>query len=75
MPAVMMIGGEFNTPADWVRAGNAITTIDAFAAAHHGNAPVFVFADAVGTFHNDTECVIGPRAMPLTISPKTLCRI
>lgn len=61
MPAVMMIGGEFNTPADWVRAGNAITTIDAFAAAHHGNAPVFVFADAVGTFHNDTECVNGPR--------------
>ncbi|MGB3480843.1 MAG: alpha/beta hydrolase-fold protein [Mycobacterium sp.] len=61
LPAVMMIGGEFNTPADWVRAGNAITTIDTFAAAHHGNAPVFVFADAVGTFHNDTECVNGPR--------------
>jgi len=57
----MMIGGEFNTPADWVRAGNAITTIDTYAAAHHGNAPVFVFADAVGTFHNDTECVNGPR--------------
>jgi S-formylglutathione hydrolase FrmB len=61
LPTVMMIGGEFNTPADWVRAGNAISTIDGFAAAHQGNAPVFVFADAVGTFHNDTECVNGPR--------------
>jgi S-formylglutathione hydrolase FrmB len=57
----MMIGGEFNTPADWIRTGNAIKTIDAFAAAHDGNAPVFVFVDSGGTFNNDTECVNGPR--------------
>lgn len=61
LPAVVMIGGEFNTPADWLRAGNAINTLDAYAAAHQGNAPVTVFADVVGTFHNDTECVNGPR--------------
>ncbi|MET0901394.1 MAG: alpha/beta hydrolase-fold protein [Mycobacterium sp.] len=61
LPAVMMIGGEFNTPADWVRAGNAISTVDAFAATHGGHAPVLVFVDAAGTFHNDTECVNGPR--------------
>ncbi|WP_236950104.1 alpha/beta hydrolase-fold protein [Mycobacterium sp. MS1601] len=61
LPTVVMIGGEFNTPADWMRAGNAITTLDTFAAAHHGNAPVVLFVDAVGTFHNDTECVNGPR--------------
>ncbi|MFZ3292827.1 MAG: esterase family protein, partial [Mycobacterium sp.] len=29
LPTVMMIGGEFNTPADWLRAGNAVKTIDA----------------------------------------------
>ena len=46
LPTVMMIGGEFNTPADWLRAGDAVTTIDKFAAAHGGNAPVFVFVDA-----------------------------
>lgn len=46
LPTVMMIGGEFNTPADWLRAGNAVTTIDEFAAAHGGNAPVFVFVDS-----------------------------
>lgn len=61
LPTVMMIGGEFNTPADWLRAGNAIASIDGYAAAHHGNAPVFVFVDSGGAFNNDTECVNGPR--------------
>jgi S-formylglutathione hydrolase FrmB len=61
LPTIMMIGGEFNTPADWVRTGNAVNTIDDFAAAHGGNAPVLVFVDAGGTFNNDTECVNGPR--------------
>jgi S-formylglutathione hydrolase FrmB len=61
LPTVMMIGGEFNTPADWMRAGNAVKTIDDFAAAHAGIAPVFVFVDSGGAFNNDTECVNGTR--------------
>ena len=61
LPTVMMIGGEFNTPADWMRAGNAMKTIDEFASAHGGNAPVFVFVDPGGAFNNDTECVNGAR--------------
>ena len=61
LPTVMMIGGEFNTPADWARAGNAVKTIDELAAAHDGNAPVFVFVDSGGAFNNDTECVNGSR--------------
>jgi S-formylglutathione hydrolase FrmB len=61
LPTVMMIGGEFNTPADWARAGNAVKTIDELAAAHDGNAPVFVFVDSGGAFNNDTECVNGKR--------------
>jgi S-formylglutathione hydrolase FrmB len=61
LPVVMMIAGEFNTPSDWPRTGNAISTIDNFAAAHSGNAPVFVFVDVGGSFNNDTECVNGPR--------------
>lgn len=61
LPTVMMIGGQFNTPADWIRQGDAVNTIDQFAAAHHGNAPVFVFVDTGGSFNNDTECVNGPR--------------
>jgi len=56
-----MIGGEFNTPGDWIRIGNAVAIADSYAAAHGGLAPVLVFADAGGTFNNDTECVDGPR--------------
>jgi S-formylglutathione hydrolase FrmB len=61
LPTVMMLGGEFNTPADWLRTGQAIKTIDDFAAAHRGYAPVLVFADPGGAFNNDTECVNGSR--------------
>jgi S-formylglutathione hydrolase FrmB len=61
LPTVMMIGGQFNTPTDWTRAGNAITTVDAFAASHDGKAPILVFVDAGGAFNNDTECVNGVR--------------
>ncbi len=61
LPTVMMIGGEFNTPADWLRAGDAAKTIDELAATHGGSAPVFVFVDSGGAFNNDTECVNGSR--------------
>jgi S-formylglutathione hydrolase FrmB len=61
LPTIMMIGGEFNTPADWLRAGDAVKTVDDFAAAHHGYAPVLVFVDPGGAFNNDTECVNGAR--------------
>ena len=61
LPTVMMIGGQFNTPADWTRAGNALRTIDDFAVTHQGKAPVLVFVDSGGAFNNDTECVNGVR--------------
>jgi S-formylglutathione hydrolase FrmB len=61
LPAVMMIGAQLGTPEDWFRAGGAQEVIDSFAAAHGGYSPVFVFADASGSFSNDTECVNGPR--------------
>jgi enterochelin esterase-like enzyme len=59
-PVIEMIGAEFSTPQNWIRAGNAIATADTFASHHHGRAPVLVFADAAGGFTNDTECVAGP---------------
>ena len=61
LPAVMMIAGEFNTPADWIRSGNIMPVIDGYAASHGGQAPLLVFVDAGGRFNNDTECVNGPR--------------
>ncbi len=61
LPAVEMIGGEFNTPADWIRLGSATQTADRYAAQHGGRAPILVFVDSGGSFNNDTECVDGPR--------------
>lgn len=61
LPVVMMIGGEFGQPADWLYSGNAAQTINDFAARHGGYAPVVVFPDYSGAFSNDTECVNGTR--------------
>ncbi len=61
LPTVMMIGGEFNTPADWVRSGQIMPAVDKFTAAGNGTAPILVFVDSSGSFNNDTECVNGPR--------------
>ncbi|WP_406231156.1 alpha/beta hydrolase [Nocardia sp. NBC_01009] len=61
LPVVMMIGGEFNTPADWVRSGQIMPAVDKFTAANSGRAPILVFVDSSGSFNNDTECVNGPR--------------
>ncbi len=60
LPVIMMIGAEFSAATDWVRAGDAVATADAYARAHHGLAPILVFLDAAGRVGNDTECVNGP---------------
>lgn len=59
LPVLEMIGGQFTTPDNWIRAGNAVATADAYAQRHGGLAPILVFADATGHFHTDTECVNG----------------
>ncbi|MFJ5234240.1 alpha/beta hydrolase [Kitasatospora sp. NPDC088391] len=59
LPVVVMIGGQFAAPDNWIRAGEAIKTADAYAAAHNGYAPILVMADATGSFKTDTECVNG----------------
>lgn len=59
LPVVEMIGGEFAEPDNWIRAGNAVAATDAYAAKHHGFAPILVFVDASGGFKVDTECVDG----------------
>jgi S-formylglutathione hydrolase FrmB len=60
LPAVEVIGAEVAAPNDWVRLGDAVRTSDAYASSHGGQAPILVFVDASGAFHNDTECVNGP---------------
>lgn len=61
LPVVMMIGGEFATPDDWIRIGHILPALNKYTAAHDGWAPILVFVDTGGSFTNDTECVDGPR--------------
>jgi S-formylglutathione hydrolase FrmB len=79
LPAVIMLGGEFGHPDDWLVSTNALQTLDTFAALHHGNSPVFVFPDIAGRFNNDTECVDGTRGNAAThltkeVLPYTISR-
>lgn len=60
LPVLEMIGAEYAAPNNWVRAGDAVRTADAYAAQHHGYAPILVFTDATNGFRVDTECVDGP---------------
>lgn len=55
MPVLMLIGGQPGGPRDWLDAGRVAQRMDAFAAEHHGLAPVVVMPDATG----------GPVANPL----------
>jgi S-formylglutathione hydrolase FrmB len=57
----MLISGTPGTTADWLRAGNALSLANGWAAAHRGYAPIMVMPDANGTMRGDTECVDGPR--------------
>ena len=59
LPVVEMVAGAYEVPDNWIRSGQAVKTADAFAAAHHGYAPILVFADATGGFNVDSECVNG----------------
>lgn len=59
LPVLEMIGGQVGSPADWIRAGNAVATADAYAAQHGGVAPILVFVDPSGDFAVDSECVNG----------------
>jgi S-formylglutathione hydrolase FrmB len=57
---IIMLGGAPGGPEDWTRGGFAARTADAYAAEHHGVAPILAFVDHNGSFTTDTECVDGP---------------
>ncbi|WP_432994797.1 alpha/beta hydrolase [Dactylosporangium sp. CA-233914] len=60
LPVLVMLVGAPGTPINWLRAGGGRAADDAYAAAHHGVAPVLVVADQNGSATGDTECVDGP---------------
>lgn len=61
LPVVIMLAGTPGGTVQWPTSGKAISTADAYAATHHGLAPILVFVDQNGSATGDTECVDGPR--------------
>jgi S-formylglutathione hydrolase FrmB len=61
LPVIEMLHGVPGSPPDWTRAGAADLTADAYAATHHGLAPIIVMPDVNGGWWRDTECVDGRR--------------
>jgi S-formylglutathione hydrolase FrmB len=66
LPVLMMLAGTPGSPDDWLRAGEALTLANRWAADHGGVAPVMVLPDANGSGTSDTECVDGPRGQAET---------
>jgi S-formylglutathione hydrolase FrmB len=60
LPVIVLLAGAPGTPSDWLRSGRALEIADAWAATHHGVAPIMVVPDQNGTVTTDTECVDKP---------------
>lgn len=57
LPTLVLLPGEPGSASDWTADGDADNTADAFAAAHHGVAPIIVMPDPNGIHTVDSECV------------------
>lgn len=57
LPVLVLLHGQPGAPVDWVTGGGLAATMDAFAAAHHGLAPVVVDADDTGTEMGNPLCL------------------
>ncbi len=56
LPVLVLLPGQPGGPDDWFTFGQVATAMDAFAAHHHGLAPVVVSADANGSTFATTMC-------------------
>jgi S-formylglutathione hydrolase FrmB len=60
LPVIVLSAGYPGQPDNWIGSGLQ-TTVDQFAALHHGVAPYVFMVDNTGSVTNDTECVNSPR--------------
>jgi S-formylglutathione hydrolase FrmB len=59
LPVIMLLAGTPSQTTDWLRAGDAGRTAQAYATRHGGVSPILVMPDENGTGSADTECVNG----------------
>lgn len=57
LPVLVLVAGQPGGPQRWLDAGRLARTLDAFAASHHGRAPVVVVADPNGSTAGNTMCM------------------
>ncbi|WP_260855713.1 esterase family protein [Curtobacterium sp. 9128] len=57
LPVVVSLSGQPGSPSDMFTAGGLATVLDAYAAAHHGLAPIVVSADQLAVPGHNTMCV------------------
>ncbi|MEP6980753.1 MAG: alpha/beta hydrolase-fold protein [Nakamurella sp.] len=57
LPVLILLAGQPGDARNWFDGGQAAQTMDAYAAAHHGLAPVVVVPDWVGNTNGNPMCV------------------
>lgn len=66
LPVLVLLPGQPGAPRDWLDGGRLIETMDAYARAHAGLAPVVVVPDPLGSRLAQPLCVDGPRGRAFT---------
>jgi enterochelin esterase-like enzyme len=61
LPVIVLVAGQPGSPESWLTSGRLATTMDAYAHAHHGLAPVVVIPDDLGATLSNPLCVDSPR--------------
>ncbi|WP_083754019.1 alpha/beta hydrolase [Actinosynnema sp. ALI-1.44] len=57
LPVLVALPGQPGGPTDWINGGQIAATMDRYAAAHNGLAPIVVMPDATGSALNNPLCV------------------
>lgn len=57
LPVLVLFSGQPGGPSDWLTGGNLRATMDRFASAHNGLAPVTVVVDPNGSASGNTLCM------------------
>jgi S-formylglutathione hydrolase FrmB len=57
LPVLVLVPGQPGSPRDWFDGGRLASTLDAFAAAHNGLAPIVVVPDALGALYANPLCL------------------